>query len=105
MTENADPDEHTLAFVCRLPSWKSVTEVDMAINSAIPWALSVDACDWYSELLEPTATHEFGHVFGLDHVSERLHSALTMSPMSNGPCSTDETSLGLGDILGVEELY
>jgi hypothetical protein len=77
----------------------------MVINSAIPWALSGEACDWHTELLEPTTTHEFGHAFGLSHVSERLHGALTMSPMSNGPCATDETSLGLGDILGLEELY
>jgi hypothetical protein len=100
-----DPHGDTLAFVCRLPSWKSVSEVDMLINSAVPWALSADECKRTSELLEPTATHEFGHVFGLDHVSERLHGALTMSPTSNGPCSADETSLGLGDILGLEELY
>jgi hypothetical protein len=105
LADDRDPDEDTLAFVCRLPGWKSVTEVDMVINSAIPWALSVDECDGFAELLEPTTTHEFGHVFGLDHVSERLHGALTMSPMSNGACAADETSLGLGDILGLEELY
>ena len=103
--EDRDPDEVALAFVCRLPSWRQVSEVDMVINSAVPWALSADDCGWFSELLEPTTTHEFGHVFGLDHVSERLHGSLTMSPMSNGPCDSEETSLGLGDILGLEELY
>ncbi len=77
----------------------------MVINSAMPWALSQEECLGWEELLEATATHEFGHIFGLAHVSERLHGDLTMSPTSNGPCDAEEISLGLGDILGLEELY
>ena len=46
-----------------------------------------------------------GHVFGLAHVSEEDHGDQTMSRMSNGFCFENETSLGLGDILGLEELY
>jgi hypothetical protein len=100
-----DEDEDTIAFVCTYGSDDHVVEADMLINSEISWALSEGECEGDQELLEATVTHEFGHVFGLTHVSERLHGDLTMSPTSNGPCETEEISLGLGDILGLEELY
>jgi hypothetical protein len=77
----------------------------MLINSDIDWALSEESCRRGEELLEATITHEFGHIFGLSHVSERTHGDLTMSPTSNGPCVADEITLGLGDVLGLEELY
>ena len=54
--------------------------------------------------IEAVATHEFGHVFGLDHVSESGHPSLTMSP-SIGACQGQEKSLGLGDYSGLEALY
>jgi len=95
----------TIAFVCTYGDDDEVVEADILINSAIAWALAEDECEGDQEVLEATTTHEFGHVFGLSHVSERLHGDLTMSPTSNGPCDTEETSLGLGDILGLEELY
>ncbi|HYI23430.1 MAG TPA: matrixin family metalloprotease [Candidatus Limnocylindrales bacterium] len=100
-----DQDADTLAFVCTYGGRNVVVEADMLINSAIPWALAKGECAGFMELLEPTITHEFGHVFGLSHVSEEEHGDLTMSPTSNGPCDAEETSLGLGDVLGLEELY
>lgn len=54
--------------------------------------------------VEAVATHEFGHVFGLGHVSEGLHGNLTMSTHT-GPCSGAQSSLGLGDVLGLRSLY
>ena len=79
-------------------------EADIVINDQIPWALSANDC-FLQILLEPTITHEAGHVFGLDHVSERQHSELTMSTTINGECDDDESTLGLGDMLGLESLY
>jgi hypothetical protein len=41
----------------------------------------------------------------LGHVNERRHVDLTMITRSNGPCTADEITLGLGDVLALEELY
>ena len=97
----------TIAYTCPYTDAQDNSiayEADIVINDQIPWALSVADCN-FQELLEPTITHEAGHVFGLGHVSEKKHPWLTMSTTSNGPCSNDESTLGLGDMLGLERLY
>lgn len=93
-----------LGLTC--PIWHDdvVTEVDISFNSRMDWALSPGDC-LFGELLEATATHEFGHAFGLAHVSESKHPDLTMSTTSNGPCDAEEITLGLGDVVGLEQLY
>ena len=101
----AGTDRDTIAFVCPYGERRNVAEADILINSDVAWALSADDCGRGKELLEATLTHEFGHVFGLDHVSERENGDLTMSPVSNGSCAAGEISLGLGDIRGLEDLY
>jgi hypothetical protein len=80
-------------------------ESDIRVNSNIYWALTVSSCHYWQELLEPTMTHEIGHAFGLGHVGERKHGRLTMSTTSDGPCSNAETTLGWGDIRGLNHLY
>ena len=98
---------NTIAYTC--PYEDNVTgdyvEADIAINRDVDWAMSLEDCQGFEELLEATITHEVGHVFGLDHVTERRHGDLTMSTRSNGACTDDEISLGLGDVLALEELY
>lgn len=54
--------------------------------------------------LSGVATHEFGHVFGLAHVSESRFPHQTMSP-SAPECSYDQSTLGRGDWLGLRNLY
>jgi hypothetical protein len=56
--------------------------------------------------IETVMTHEHGHTFGLGHASpESEHKWLTMSPGLNGTCQESETTLGLGDIRGLEQKY
>jgi len=95
----------TVAAECPYGPPTAVVEADILISLDINWSLSEGSCVGSQELLEATLTHEFGHVFGLGHVSERRHPDLTMSTASNGPCHAEEITLGLGDVLGLEELY
>ena len=80
-------------------------ETDMRINSSESWALTVASCHYWQQLLEPTITHEVGHMFGLGHVGEKKHGRLTMSPYIDGPCEDGESTLGWGDIRGLHHLY
>jgi hypothetical protein len=82
-----------------------MTETDIRVNSNMYWTLSVGNCSFFEELLEPTMTHEIGHAFGLGHVREAKHGRLTMSTISDGPCSNAESTLGWGDVRGLRHLY
>lgn len=93
-----------LAVTCTRHFRNRIVEADIRISSRYDWALTRAACA-NQELLEPTVTHEVGHVFGLGHVGERRHPLLTMSTRSDGPCSNAASTLGLGDMLGLEALY
>ncbi|WP_248582487.1 matrixin family metalloprotease [Nocardioides sp. InS609-2] len=53
--------------------------------------------------LQAIATHEWGHAFGLGHVSAANRN-LTMPPLLIS-CSSDQRTLGLGDYKGIEALY
>lgn len=81
-----------------------IVEADVQISTSVRWATSLAGC-FDQLMLEAVMTHEAGHVFGLGHVGERRHGRLTMSTYIDGPCNNQESTLGLGDLLGLEALY
>ena len=65
---------------------------------------TTDKTTWFDETggrmaISDVATHEFGHFAGLDHTNES--PSLTMYPFIHDGSET----LGLGDMLGILELY
>jgi hypothetical protein len=89
-----------------VPYRPAAVESDQRLNKEdFGWGASPlpSGCGRYS--VQAVATHEFGHTFGLAHVSEADHGKLTMSTASNGPCQDSEESFGKGDILGMRAQY
>lgn len=78
---------------------------DIKINRGVRWSTNRRTCRGKKLDLQSTMTHEFGHTFGLEHVSEEKHGNLTMSSGSNGYCVTSNRTLGRGDVLGLRVLY
>jgi hypothetical protein len=94
-----------LAMTCWWTLGGKVVEADVKLNKAdYGWVVNVPKRCSRKWSIEAVATHEFGHVFGLGHVSEGTHPALTMSP-SIRSCQRSEASLGLGDLRGLEKKY
>ena len=93
-----------LAVTCYWTKNGHMVEADIQINNRESWTLSLNGC-FKEVMLEATMTHEAGHVFGLNHVGERKHGRLTMSPFVDGPCQNRESTLGKGDIMGLEAIY
>jgi hypothetical protein len=94
-----------LAMTCWWTLGGKVVEADVKLNKAeYGWVVNLPKRCSRKWSIEAVATHEFGHVFGLGHVSESTHPALTMSP-SIRSCQRSEASLGLGDLLGLEKKY
>jgi len=81
-----------------------IYEMDMRLDPQQAWALDFQSCS--NELMmEALVTHEVGHAYGLDHVSENQHGRLTMSRYIDGNCENQESKLGRGDVLGLRDLY
>ena len=94
-----------VAYTCWWTSGSATVQADVKLNKADhAWTARVrDSCTRRFSV-EAVATHEFGHVFGLKHVSESSDGRLTMSSVIR-PCQNSETTLGLGDIKGLEASY
>jgi len=94
-----------LAFTCWWTSGNFTVEGDVKLNKVeYSWVVNIGSNCAAKYSVEAVTTHEAGHVYGLEHVSEALHGTLTMSPVIL-PCQSSEKTLGLGDIRGLEALY
>jgi hypothetical protein len=83
-----------------------VSESDMRLNKEdFDWTVSISSGCTDEFDVEAAATHERMHTFGVAHVSEARHGDLTASPTINGACQDDESTLGRGDVLGLNERY
>jgi hypothetical protein len=90
------------------PISNEVAEADTRLNKVSPifWTVTPASPSCSNQYdVEGVATHEWGHVYGLAHVSEADHGNLTMSTQNNGPCQASERTLGLGDVLGLRAIY
>jgi hypothetical protein len=99
------------AYAC-VSTWHDANDPDRVASSDIrlnkedhAWTTRVRGSCQGRYDVESSVTHERGHTFGLDHVSETNHGNLTMSSQTNGPCQTSERSLGRGDARGLNKKY
>lgn len=84
----------------------TAVQSDMRLNKAdFRWIVDIGSGCSNRWSVEAVATHERGHTFSLGHVNEADHGNLTMSPFINGPCQNSESTLGLGDVRGLRQLY
>jgi hypothetical protein len=98
-------DGGLLALTCLWWSRSRTVEADVRISDAPGmFTLNPDAGCTGSWDLQGTLTHEFGHVFGLGHVSYAEHGELTMSD-GLPACSSNFRAFGLGDYETLRNQY
>jgi hypothetical protein len=98
-------DGGLLALTCLWWSKGRTVESDVRISDAQNmFTLDPGAGCSGSWDLQGTLTHEFGHVFGLGHVSYAEHGELTMSD-GLPACSANFRALGLGDYQTLRNQY
>lgn len=101
-----DLPKGVLGVACTWYAGGIALESDIKLTKADhKWTAVIGSGCKHRYSVEAVATHEFGHVFGLGHVSEASHGKLTMSTAINGPCQRSEATLGRGDVLGLRAKY
>jgi Matrixin len=87
--------------VCYVVQTKEIVGFAMTVDNAEPWSIGGTPTTLD---VQNTVTHEFGHVAGLGHVHPWKDGCLTMFPyVADG--ETQKRTLGLGDKLGMQDLY
>ena len=93
-----------LAATCIWFRGGTTVESDVALQEFGKRWWTGGTCTPGSYSAEAVATHETGHVLGLEHVTGANHSGLTMAP-SVGACDDGLATLGKGDYDGLIALY
>lgn len=94
-----------LGVACTWSAAGVAVESDIRFNRAFKWFTGgVPAGCLTRNSLLSVATHEFGHAFGLGHVSQSTNGNQTMSTHA-AACSTAKYTLGLGDVSALRALY
>lgn len=101
-----DLPSYSIAMTCVYGVRNGVArESDIRMNHVdTRWATDKATCSGRDLLIEGAMTHEFGHAYGLAHASIYRNPSLTMQPLVRA-CSMGHSTLGLGDMLGLEKKY
>ncbi len=81
-------------------TFRRMTDADIVINNGISYVRNGDPCSFEYDL-DGVATHEIGHLFGLDHPDV----ATATMYYSIGPCDMSSVSLDQSDINGITFIY
>ncbi|GIH97811.1 matrixin family metalloprotease [Planobispora siamensis] len=93
-----------LAVTCTWwTSDRKVVSADIAINSKYRWFTSKPARCSSTFDLRSVLTHEWGHAYGLNHVSPTTHGTQVMA--STIKSCTSVNTLGAGDYSAMRKLY
>lgn len=94
-----------IGLTCWAIGWyDNIVEADIYLASNRGLVLGVPPGCSGNVDVEGLVTHEWGHAYGLGHVSEAANGALTMSPVLPS-CSIAARTLGLGDHRGMVAKY
>lgn len=99
-----DGDGNVLATasVCRNVATKEIAGFRIRIDTDESWEIGNVTGTAFD--VENVASHEFGHVAGLDHDNQPRSGCLTMYNLA-AEGETQKRTLGLGDKLGMDVLY
>lgn len=94
----------TLAATCTYKTPNQIFAADIKISTNYSWytGASDTGCSGSKYDLQGIVTHEAGHAFGLNHVSQASNQV--MKPNS-GTCEAGQRKLGNGDLAGMKKLY
>ena len=95
------PNAIAVTFYWYNRSTKGLLETDTIFNSDLPWAINGNSNSYD---LQNIATHEFGHWLVLGDLYSQRDWALTMYGYGY-PGEIDKSTLGKGDITGINKIY
>ena len=98
---SAYPNAIAVTFYWYSRGTKALLETDTVFNSDLAWAVNNDPNSYD---LQNIATHEFGHWLLLGDLYSLRDRALTMFGYG-GLGETDKSTLGRGDITGINRIY